>query len=210
MEKTVTCLLHAQTDDHGNLYKTAKVKLEDLTEAIKPFVNASTRWLHDGARPAISTILCLAPRFDLHISRKDLEEDIAAAESGNREQGKAQAVAWLPSLEPHNTVQGPYRSELERTREEIFARLATEGSVLACMREQYFRSFFDFVGGTPYAGRLDGGDAIILEFVERERASAEALRESALGQRTDESRRGEKEPPRKKEFVLANSRRLTA
>jgi hypothetical protein len=168
MGKTITCLLHAETDERGNLYKTAKGKLEDMTERIKPFVTSSTIWLHDGARPAINTILCLAPHFDIQVSKKDLEEDIQAAECGK--QGKApRQVEWLPILDPDNIL-GPRRAELESARDQIFAKLTKNDSVLACMREQYFRSFFDFVGGTPYAGQLACGDAVVLQFVENGKA----------------------------------------
>jgi len=163
MEKTLICLLHAQTDSHGNLYKTAQGKLEELAVVLRPFVSASTRWLHDGVRPGINTIVALAPHFGISVTREELEDDIAAVESG--EEVKAQQVVWLPSLESDNP-QAPHRSELELVRNELFAHLSNHGSMLACMGEQFYRCFFQFLAGTQYAGQLNGGDAIVLRLAE--------------------------------------------
>jgi hypothetical protein len=181
-EKTLICLLPPPSDNQGNLYKTSKQKLEELAELLCSFVQPSTVWLHDGARPSMSTILCIGPLFKLQVSRRELEEEMEAAEVETSPQMSPRPVAWLPSLELQDSVEGPRPLELAKTRNDIFARLEKGGSVLVCTSELHFRTLFACLGGIPYDGQLNAGDAIVLQFVEKERASADG-HESSLAPR---------------------------
>jgi hypothetical protein len=205
MEKTVICLLYGLVDTQGNLFKTSKERLQEVAGALTSYVSAGTIWLHDGTRPALSTVLGIAPRLQVQLSRKELEDDMEAAESQQEKPGSTRPVRWLPSLECRG-AQEPYHADLELARKEIFALLEAGSSVLACTSEKYFRAFFERVSGIPYAGQLSGGSAIILQFVEQEKPAEKSGAATAPEKGKPADKEVEKQPSKKTELVLANSR----
>jgi hypothetical protein len=162
MEYTLVCLLHGETDDRGRLYKTARWKLEEMATALKPFVNSSTIWLYDGTLEGTSTILSIAPHFGIKVTKDELEAYIDATDSKRLNERKDLPVTWLPSL-VSESFQGPDPIELQTAQSELFVYLASGNSILACMSERYFRKFYEFVDGVPWAAKLGKGDAVVLQ-----------------------------------------------
>jgi len=210
MEGTAVCLLHAESDDRGRLYKTARWKLEEMATLLKPAVSSAS-WIYDGTLEGTGTILSIAPHLEIQITKAELDEFMDATESNQLDQRKSLPVMWVPSL-ASESIDGPFGIELKTARDELFTRLEGGNNVLACMSEQYFRALFEFIGGAPYTGQLQKGDAVILHF--RLQTKAE-ITEGEQPKQTPAERPSpelceQKSSVGRKEFVLHKWQYLTA